>query len=77
MRTIPLGRRTTDALREHRKRVTRTAREDLVFGNRSGKPLRETKLLQKVLQPAAQRAGLGRVTWQPGVEVLQISLGIQ
>jgi Phage integrase family len=34
-----------------------------VFGNRNGKPLRESKLLQKVLQPAAEAAGLGRVTW--------------
>ena len=36
---------------------------DLVFGNRAGKPLREAKVLQRVLQPAAQAAGLGRVTW--------------
>ena len=43
--------------------VTRTAPENLVFGNRSGKPLRESKLLRNVLQPAAERAGLGRVTW--------------
>jgi hypothetical protein len=34
-----------------------------VFGNRSGKPLRESKLLRNVLQPAAKKAGLGRVTW--------------
>jgi integrase len=34
-----------------------------VFGNRSGKPLRESKLLRNVLQPAAEKAALGRVTW--------------
>ena len=42
---------------------TRIAPDDLVFGNRSGKPLRESKLLRNVLQPAAEQAGLGRVTW--------------
>jgi len=35
-----------------------------VFPNKSGEPLRESKLLERVLQPAAERAGLGRVTWQ-------------
>src|SRR5437588_12223587 len=33
------------------------------FPNKSGEPLRESKLLERVLQPAAERAGLGRVTW--------------
>jgi site-specific recombinase XerC len=31
--------------------------------NELGEPLRESKLLGHVLQPAAKRAGLGRVTW--------------
>ena len=30
---------------------------------RAGQPFREAKLLQRVLQPAAIEAGLGRVTW--------------
>ena len=34
-----------------------------MFPNRKGDPLRESKLLTHVLQPAAERAGLGRVTW--------------
>ena len=63
VRTIPLGRHAVAALKVHREHVTRTAPENLVFGNRSGKPLRESKLLRNVLQPAAERAGLGRVTW--------------
>jgi integrase len=63
VRTIPLGRYAVAALTTHRGRATRTASEDVVFGNGSGKPLRESKLLRKVLQPAAERAGLGRVTW--------------
>ncbi len=63
VRTIPLGRRTIAALKGHRERVTRTAPEDLVFGNRCGNPLRESKMLRNVLQPAAEKAGLGRVRW--------------
>jgi integrase len=47
----------------HRRRATRTAPDDVVFGNGSGTPLRASKLLRNVLQPAAKRAGLGRVTW--------------
>ena len=62
-RTIPLGPRTIEALKVHHTVVTRTAPEDLVFGNRNGDPQRESKLLRNVLQPAARRAGLGRVTW--------------
>lgn len=63
LRTIPLGPHAIAALTAHRARVTRRAPEDLVFGNRKGAPLRESKLLTKVLQPAAEAAGLGRVTW--------------
>ena len=63
VRTIPLGRHAVKVLSEHRERTTRKADRDLVFANRKGDPLRESKLLQKVLQPAAEGAGLGRVTW--------------
>lgn len=62
-RTIPLGPRAVKVLTEHRTRVSRTEASDLVFGNRQGNPLRQTKLLQRVLQPAAEAAALGRVTW--------------
>ena len=51
------------SLKAHRDRSTRKRDDDLVFPNKSGEPLRESKLLQRVLQPAAERAGLGRVTW--------------
>jgi hypothetical protein len=44
-------------------RARRANDDDLVFPNKSGEPLRESKLLRRVLQPAAERAGLGRVTW--------------
>jgi integrase len=63
VRTIPLGPRAIAALRAHRERVSRKGSADLVFGNRRGDPLRESKLLRNVLQPAARAAGLGRVTW--------------
>jgi integrase len=62
-RTMPLGPQIIVWLREHRLRAKRTESDDLVFGNRKGQPLRESKLLRNVLQPAAERAGLGRVTW--------------
>jgi integrase len=63
VRTIPLGRHAIATLTAHRQRVSRRASEDLVFGNRKGDPLRESKLLTNVLQPAAEAAGVGRVTW--------------
>lgn len=63
MRTIPLGPNAIAALNAQKLRATRTAPEDLVFGNRQGAPLRESKLLRNMLQPAAAAAGLGRVTW--------------
>jgi integrase len=62
-RTIPLGPNAVAALQAHKQRVMRTAAEDLVFGNRKGAPMRESKILTEVLQPAAVKAGLGRVTW--------------
>jgi integrase len=63
LRTIPLGRHAVAAIKSHRERVSRRAHADLVFGNRNGDPMRESKLLTNVLQPAAEAAGLGRVTW--------------
>ena len=62
LRTIPLRPHPVNALRDHRGRIARSGDDDLVFGNRNGDPLRESKLLTKVLQPAAKAAGLGRVT---------------
>ena len=63
LRTIPLGPHAVKALSDHRSRAARNGDDDLVFGNRTGGALRESKLLKKALQPAAQAAGLGRVTW--------------
>jgi site-specific recombinase XerC len=58
-----LGVRALQHLKAHRDRSTRKSDDDLVFPNKSGERLRESKLLERALQPAAERAGLGRVTW--------------
>ena len=63
VRTIPIGPHTVRVLVAHQRRASRREATDLVFGNRSGGPLRESKVLRNVLQPAAEAAGLGRVTW--------------
>lgn len=63
LRTIPLGPHAVQMLTAHRARSPRTAPDELVFPNSKGDPLRESKVLTRVLQPAAERAGLGRVTW--------------
>jgi len=52
-RTIPLGPHAIASLKAHRDRSTRKSADDLVFPNKSGEPLRESKLLERVLQPAA------------------------
>lgn len=62
-RTIPLGPNAVAALQTHRQRMTRTEPTDLVFASRKGTPMRESKILTEVLQPAAVEAGLGHVTW--------------
>jgi len=63
VRTIPLGSLACESLRKHRATCIRTSAEDLVFAKGTGKPFRESSLLQGVLQPAARAAGLGKVTW--------------
>jgi integrase len=60
---IPLGPHAVKTLTGHRKRVHQREPNDLVFSTRKGEPFRESKLLTRVLQPAAVKAGLGRVTW--------------
>jgi len=62
-RTIPLGPHMIASLKAHRDRSARKGDDDLVFPNKSGAPMRESRLLERVLQPAAERAKLGRVTW--------------
>lgn len=63
LRTIPFGPHAVRMLTAHRVRSLRTGPDELVFPNSNGEPLRESKLLTRVLQPAAERAGLGRLTW--------------
>jgi integrase len=63
VRTIPLGSYAVAALTRHRERAKRKEPGDLVFGNAKGLPMRESKLLTRVLQPAAETVGLRHVTW--------------
>ena len=58
-RTIPPGAKAIAALEPHRQPATRTAPRDLAFATRTGKPMRESKVLTEVLQSAAVEAGLG------------------
>jgi len=51
------------ALTAQRERTPNHDAEDLVFANRRGLPFRDSKLLTRVLQPAAEAVGLGRVRW--------------
>ena len=62
-RTIPLGAHAMMLLKEHREHPPRKGADDLLFPNRLGELMRQSRVLERVLQPAAERAGLGRVTW--------------
>ena len=64
LRTIPLGPHAI--ARAHRASgagARGQAPSDSCSAIATGGPLRESKLLTNVLQPAAEAAGLGRVTW--------------
>ena len=50
-------------LTRHRQRSIQLQPDALVFPNAKGGAHRESKLLQRVIQPAALAAGVGRVTW--------------
>ncbi len=63
IRTIPLGPLGLRLLEEHRDRSMRVQPDDLVFPNRRGKAYRESNLLKRILQPAGEAAGIGKVTW--------------
>jgi integrase len=64
VRVIPIGPQTRLLLEEHRMKAgTKWNEEGLVFPSKFGGPLRESNLLERVLTPAAEVAGLGRVTW--------------
>ena len=58
LRTIPLGPRAIAALIAHHERVSRRAPEDLVFGNRHGDPLRESKLLTQGAATGRRSGGI-------------------
>jgi integrase len=62
-RVVPLGKLGCRLLRNHRQTRERTAPEDLVFSTSTGRPYREAQIGYRVLSPAAERVGLGRITW--------------
>lgn len=63
VRVIPLGPVAQSLLREHRDRSVSSALDDLIFSRNGRSSYLESHLLQRVLQPAAERANLGRITW--------------
>ena len=62
-RTVPLGPKACALLATHRQRSEQRQPDALLFTNAKGDPHRESNLLQRVIQPAARAAGVGRVTW--------------
>ena len=63
IRTIPLGPFACDLVQRHRQRTLDTEPTSLLFVTAKGKPHSASNLLAKIIQPAAQRAGLGHITW--------------
>jgi len=63
VRTIPIGPITQWLLECHLKRSKRTHPDDLLFPSKTGGPFRECNLIGRVLRPAAEAAGINRVTW--------------
>jgi integrase len=54
-RAIPLGPRAVKALAAHRARCVRLEPDARVFGNRSGGPFRESKMLRNVFSTGGRR----------------------
>jgi len=60
---VPLGPFACALLGRHRRVTPSVGPADLVFTTARGGPCNPSRLLQRVIQPAARAAGLGRVTW--------------
>ena len=60
-RTVPLSPLASQVLKVHLSH-TSASPDMLVFHTRTGKPYRQTQIGYRYIAPAAQRAGLGRVT---------------
>ena len=50
-------------LADHRQRSLSAKPDDLLFPWKKGRPYGESYLLQEILQPAGEAAGVGKVTW--------------
>ncbi|MGA2260414.1 MAG: tyrosine-type recombinase/integrase [Acidobacteriota bacterium] len=63
MRTIPIGPEGRRVLAEHRQRSCNANPDGLLFPWKNGRPYSDPYLLQEILQPAGEAAGIGKVTW--------------
>ncbi|HUZ45856.1 MAG TPA: tyrosine-type recombinase/integrase [Terriglobia bacterium] len=63
IRTVPVGPVARWLLETHLQRSACKNPDDLVFSGPHGGPYRDFSLTERVLQPAAKAAGIGRVTW--------------
>lgn len=61
-RVVPIGKLGCRLLRNYRLTRHPTAPDDLVFSTATGRPCREAQIGYRVLSPAAERVGLGRIT---------------
>lgn len=61
-RVVPLGKLGIRLLQEYRLTRERKAPEDLVFSTATGRPYGEDQIGYRVLSPAAERVGIGRIT---------------
>jgi integrase/recombinase XerD len=61
-RVVPLGKLGCRLLENYRRTRELRAPQDLVFSTVTGRPYREAQTGYRVLSPAAERAGIGRIT---------------
>jgi integrase len=62
-RLLPIGPCASQVLAEHRQRSIIVNPDALLFPWKEGRPYSESYLLQEIVQPAGEAAGLGKVTW--------------
>ena len=60
---LPVDPRLADAFQENLGRSVHRGPSDFVFANRAGKPRWQESILQRQINPAALRAGIGKIGW--------------
>lgn len=63
VRRIPIGPEARRVLAEHCQRTFNANRDGLLFPWKNCRPYSEPYLLQEILQPAGEAAGIGKVRW--------------